>query len=124
MTLDEKTILVIDDTPSIRTFLRISLQSHGAVFLEASTAAEGLAKCRELRPDVVVLDLGLPDRDGLEILPEILVIEDYAPSVIILSVRKEQRSRDEAFDLGASGYVTKPFIMEDLLDVIQEQLKA
>lgn len=115
-------ILVIDDTPSIRTFLRISLQSHGALFHEAATAQEGIDKCRDCQPDVVVLDLGLPDRDGLDILPEILR-NDSHPSVIILSVRKEQRTRDTAFQLGACGYVTKPFIMEDLLDVIHEQVK-
>lgn len=125
MTLANKRILAIDDTPSIRTFLRISLQSHGADYTEASTAAEGLDKCRSIRPDIVVLDLGLPDRDGLDILPEILASNDGGPrpAVIILSVRKEQRTRDEAFELGATGYVTKPFIMEDLLDVIEEQGK-
>ena len=125
MTLTNKRILAIDDTPSIRTFLRISLQSQGASFHEASTAQEGIDKNREIRPDVVVLDLGLPDRDGLDILPEILraASPDKAPAVIILSVRKEQRTKDTAYEMGACGYVTKPFIMEDLLDVIQEQVK-
>lgn len=116
-------ILAIDDTPSIRTFLRISLLAQGANYHEASTAEEGLNKARKVIPDIVVLDLGLPDRDGLDILPELLGQEGKRPSVIILSVRKEQQTRDTAFELGASGYVTKPFIMEDLLDVIQEQLK-
>lgn len=117
-----KHILAIDDTPSIRTFLRISLLSHGAAFHEAATAEEGLAKSLLLQPDIVVLDLGLPDRDGLDILPDIMKTEK-PPAVIILSVRKEQRTRDIAFELGAVGYVTKPFIMEDLLDVIYEQVK-
>ena len=116
-----KNILAIDDTPSIRTFLRISLQSQGAHFHEAATAEEGLNKSQLIQPEIVVLDLGLPDRDGLDILPDILKNENN-PAVIILSVRKEQRTRDLAFNLGACGYVTKPFIMEDLLDVIQEQL--
>lgn len=119
--LNQLRILAIDDTPSIRTFLRISLQSHGAQFHEAATAQEGLEKCVALHPDIVVLDLGLPDRDGLDILPEI-VAREPGTSVIILSVRKEQRTRDMAFDMGACGYVTKPFIMEDLLDVIEEQV--
>lgn len=120
--LANKRILAIDDTPSIRTFLRISLQSHGASFYEAATAQEGLAKCSELEPEIVVLDLGLPDRDGLDILPDMLASE-HKPAVIILSVRKEQKTRDLAFEMGACGYITKPFIMEDLLDVIHEQVK-
>ncbi len=125
MSLTNKRILAIDDTPSIRTFLRISLQSQGASFHEASNAREGLEKCASIKPDVVVLDLGLPDRDGLDILPEILQGDHNGqhPAVIILSVRKEQRTKDTAFELGACGYVTKPFIMEDLLDVIEEQMK-
>ncbi len=126
MSLTNKRILAIDDTPSIRTFLRISLQSQGASFHEASTAQEGIDKYKEIHPDVVVLDLGLPDRDGLDILPEILRAAPAGrpgPAVIILSVRKEQRTKDTAYEMGACGYVTKPFIMEDLLDVIQEQVK-
>lgn len=119
-----KSVLAIDDTPSIRTFLRISMQSQGVQFHEAGTAAEGLEKCKSLTPDIVVLDLGLPDRDGMEILPELLGDDNpNPPAVIILSVRKEQRIRDEAFERGATGYVTKPFIVEDLLDVIHEQVK-
>lgn len=121
--LSNKHILAIDDTPSIRTFLRISLQSQGAMFHEASTAEEGLAKCQSMSPDVIVLDLGLPDRDGLDILPDIMKTHPDSV-VIILSVRKEQRTKDMAFELGASGYVTKPFIMEDLLDVMQEHVKS
>lgn len=120
--LTGKCILAIDDTPSIRTFLRISLLNQGAHFHEAASAEDGLAKSQSIAPDIVVLDLGLPDRDGLDILPEILECGSR-PSVIILSVRKEQRTRDQAFELGACGYVTKPFIMEDLLDVIHEQVK-
>lgn len=69
--LDGKIILAIDDARSIRTFLRISLESQGVEFHEAGTAHEGLALCREVKPDLVVLDLGLPDVDGLTILPEI-----------------------------------------------------
>lgn len=119
--LHGKSILAIDDTPSIRTFLRISLQSQGVHFHEASTAGDGLSKALALEPDVVVLDLGLPDRDGFDILPALLAME-HPPTVIILSVRKERAERDHAFELGASGYVTKPFIMEDLLDVIHEHI--
>lgn len=123
MSLLEKNILAIDDTASIRTFLRISLQAHGAHFHEAATASEGLALCQKLKPDVVVLDLGLPDKDGLEILPE-LQQGEHAPKVIILSVRKEQQTKDTAFALGASAYVTKPFLVDELIDVIERQLAS
>jgi DNA-binding response OmpR family regulator len=125
MTLTNKQILAIDDTPSIRTFLRISLQSYGATFHEAATAQEGLDKCQQFNPDVIVLDLGLPDRDGLDVLPEIIShsqTTNKRPVVIILSVRKEQQTKEMAFEMGATGYVTKPFIVEDLLDVIHEQV--
>lgn len=119
-----KHILAIDDTASIRTFLRISLQAQGASFHEAATAAQGLSMCREKHPDLVVLDLGLPDKDGLEILPEIKTQLNghKPPPVVILSVRKEQRIKDRALELGADAYITKPFMMEDLLEIISEHL--
>jgi DNA-binding response OmpR family regulator len=124
MSLAAKHILAIDDTASIRTFLRISLNAHGAMFYEAATASEGLSLCKEIKPDLVVLDLGLPDRDGLDILPEIKHQENngYAPNVIILSVRKEQSTKDKAFRLGADAYLTKPFLMEDLLEIIEQKI--
>lgn len=119
-----KRILAIDDTASIRTFLRISLQAQGAQFLEAATAMQGLAVLHESKPDLVVLDLGLPDKDGLEILPQIKeqINGHVPPPVVILSVRKEQRIKDKALELGADAYLTKPFMMEDLLEVISEKL--
>lgn len=121
MTFDAKKILVIDDAPSIRTFLRISLQAHGAEFLEAPTARVGAELCQIQKPDLVVLDLGLPDRDGLELLPE-LAAQPQPPKVIILSVRKEQETKNKAFALGACDYMTKPFLMDDLIDCIEKHL--
>jgi DNA-binding response OmpR family regulator len=122
MTLQEKNILAIDDTASIRTFLRISLQAHGAQFFEASTADQGLKLFEEIRPDLVVLDLGLPDKDGLDILPLIKKMYDREPKIIILSVRKEQRTKEQAMALGADAYITKPFLMEDLIEVIERNI--
>jgi DNA-binding response OmpR family regulator len=125
MPLSRKNIVAIDDTSSIRTFLRISLEAYGAGFHEAGTANEGLALCQKIHPDLVVLDLGLPDRDGLDILPEIKKPDgtNPPPKVIILSVRKEQRTKDTAIALGADAYLTKPFLMEDLIEVIDYHLK-
>jgi DNA-binding response OmpR family regulator len=119
MVLKEKKILVIDDTPSIRTFLRISLEAQGVRFSEAATAGEGVTLCGQIAPDFVVLDLGLPDRDGLSILPELIAHEKSRPQVIILSVRKEAETKQRAMELGASAYITKPFLMEDLIEAIQ-----
>lgn len=126
MPLKEKHIVAIDDTPAIRTFLRILLQAQGATIHEASTATEGLDICRTIKPTLVVLDLGLPDRDGLEILQDIKQIDNdgHKPAVIILSVRKEQKTKDRAFELGADAYLTKPFLMEDLVEAIEEKLNG
>lgn len=120
--LDGKIILAIDDARSIRTFLRISLESQGVEFHEAGTAHEGLALCREVKPDLVVLDLGLPDVDGLTILPEIKAQNGSAPRVVVLTVRKENEMKERARDLGADDYVTKPFMVDELMEVIEAHL--
>jgi DNA-binding response OmpR family regulator len=113
-----KTVLVVDDTSDIRTFLRISLQALGATCYEAPNATEGLSTATSVKPDLVVLDLGLPDRDGLDLLPDLKQAED-APNVIILSVRKDQDSKARAYAHGASAYITKPFVMDDLLVALE-----
>lgn len=120
--LEHKTILAIDDTPAIRTFLRISLLDLGVNFLEASTASDGMRLCEENKPDLVVLDLGLPDRDGLDILPEIKASPEKVPAVIVLTVRSDRKTRDIAKERGASAYLTKPFEMDDLIEAIEETL--
>jgi DNA-binding response OmpR family regulator len=124
MTLDKKHIVVIDDTASIRTFLRISLEGEGALFSEAETAEQGLDLCERTKPDLVVLDLGLPDRDGLDILPELIQrsTNGHTPPVIVLTVRKDLSVKEAALKRGASAYMTKPFLMDDLLDVISEKI--
>lgn len=124
MPLLDQHILAIDDTPSIRTFLRILLQAHGAHFHEAGTGAEGMYLNQTIAPDLIVLDLGLPDIDGLEILPLIkeLRSDGSQAKIIILSVRKEQNVKDAAFALGADDYLTKPFLMEELIEVIERNL--
>ena len=125
MPLVNKTILAIDDTVSIRTFLRISLTAQGAKFHEAGTAIEGIQMCEQVRPDVIILDLGLPDRDGLDILPELkkCAKNGIEPIIVIPSVRKEQHIKNQAFALGAEAYVTKPFLMEELIEVIEQNIR-
>lgn len=123
MNLSGARVVAIDDTSSIRTFLRVSFEDEGAEFYGAANAEEGLNLCRELEPDLVVLDLGLPDRDGLEILPEIKNPEKgTVPSVVILSVRKGKDTIQEAEAKGADAYVNKPFVVDDLIEVIHEKL--
>lgn len=123
MTFANRHILAVDDTEAIRTFLRILLESQGANVHEAATAQEALQVCREVDPDLIVLDLGLPDRDGLEILPELKMPKSgKTPKVLILSVRKEQTMKEKARQLGADAYLSKPFMVEDLLEVIGSEL--
>ena len=123
MTLQDHTILAIDDTPSIRAFLRVSLEDEGVNFYEAATAQEGLTLCKKIHPDLVILDLGLPDQDGLDILPKIKTMHtENAPSIIVLTVRKGRETIEEAFNKGADSYLSKPFLVEDLLEVIEKEL--
>ncbi|MCH2546924.1 MAG: response regulator [Alphaproteobacteria bacterium] len=119
--LTGKVILAIDDARSIRTFLRISLESQGAVFHEAGTARDGLKQCHDVQPDLVVLDLGLPDEDGMSILADIKN-SVCSPSVIVLTVRKENEMKEKARELGADAYITKPFMVDELMDVIEAQV--
>lgn len=110
------TILIIDDEPQIRKFLRISLASQGYRILEAATGNEGLSQAALGKPDLVVLDLGLPDMDGQQVLQELRVWSEVP--VIVLSVRASEAQKVEALDNGANDYVTKPFgILEFLARV-------
>lgn len=125
MLLSNKSIVAIDDTHAILTFLRISLEAMGASFKGAATASGGMALCESTMPDLVILDLGLPDHEGFEILPRIKRLKQKHTNlpVIVLTVRKENESREKASNYGADAYVTKPFIMDDLLSVISDLLK-
>jgi two-component system, OmpR family, KDP operon response regulator KdpE len=107
-------ILVVDDEPAILRFLRAGLGSQGYGVVEAKTAAEALAAVRRKAADLVVLDLGLPDRDGLDLIPA-LRATDAALPIIVLSSRNDERAKVAALDAGADDYVTKPFGMEELL---------
>lgn len=125
MWLRDKCILVVDDTPAIRIFLKLSLEAMHAELHEAATAAEAVQKFNLLRPEVVVLDLGLPDRDGLTVLDAMRRKTEpngYSPVIIILSVRSDHAMVARALAAGADAYLTKPFLMEDLLAEIEKQL--
>ena len=115
------TVLVIDDEPQIRKFLRISLGSQGYKVLEAGTGAEGLSQAALGRPELVVLDLGLPDMDGQQVLRELR--EWSQVPVLVLSVRASEVQKVEALDGGANDYVTKPFGIQEFLARVRALLR-
>lgn len=115
-------ILIVDDEPPIRRLLRTSLGAQGFVIIEAATGAEGLAAAAEARPDLVILDLGLPDMQGLEIIRDLREGGASVP-VLVLSSRSDEAGKVEALDLGADDYVTKPFGTDELLARIRAALR-
>ena len=107
-------ILVVDDEPAILRFLRAGLSSKGYVVAEADTGRAALDALRQHRADMVVLDLGLPDMDGLDVIRAVREDRDMVP-IIVLSSRDDEAAKVAALDLGADDYVTKPFGIEELL---------
>jgi two-component system, OmpR family, KDP operon response regulator KdpE len=105
--------LVVDDEIQIRRFLKISLEANGYHIDEAVNGQAALTKAAQIRPDIIILDLGLPDMDGLEVLTRLR--EWTQTPVIILSVRDADRDKITALDTGADDYLTKPFSMDELL---------
>jgi two-component system KDP operon response regulator KdpE len=106
-------VLIVDDEPQIRRFLRTSLSAHGYRVIEASCGREALTLTATERPELVLLDLGLPDTDGLEVIRRLR--EWSTVPVIVVSVRGQEGKKIEALDGGADDYVTKPFGMGELL---------
>ncbi len=107
-------VLVVDDEPPILRFLRASLQSQGYIVSTAANARTALDMVRGHTADLVVLDLGLPDMDGLDVVRQIRDGGETLP-IIILSSRDNESAKVKAFDLGADDYVTKPFGIDELL---------
>lgn len=106
-------ILIIDDEVQIRRLLEITLSASGYKIFEASTAKEGYVLAASLSPSVIILDLGLPDADGLDVLVKLR--EWYTHPIIILSVRNSEEDIVRALDNGANDYLTKPFRTGELL---------
>jgi two-component system, OmpR family, KDP operon response regulator KdpE len=115
------TVLVVDDEPAIRRFLRSTLEAQGWATVDARDADEALRAVRHHRPELVLLDLGLPDRDGMDLLPELKRLSDAA--VLVLTSRDDDRSMVAALDGGADDYVTKPFSVPELLARLRAALR-
>ena len=115
-------VLVVDDEPPIRRFLRTSLIAQGYDVMEAEDGAKALEEIRRRPPDLLVLDLGLPGIDGLEVIRR-LRGDGAAMPIIVLSSRMDEAGKVEALDLGADDYVTKPFGMDELLARIRTAMR-
>ena len=115
-------ILVVDDEPAIRRFLHTSLSSEGYVVVDAASAGEGFEALRAGPIDVLILDLGLPDLDGLDVIKRLREGGSAVP-IVVLSSRDDEAGKVAALDLGADDYVTKPFGVEELLARIRAALR-
>lgn len=113
--------LVIDDEPQIRRLLRVTLEANGYEVLDAATGNDGIVQAAQGRPEIILLDLGLPDMDGVEVLKRIR--EWSRVPVIILSVRDREHDKIAALDAGADDFVTKPFSSGELLARLRTTLR-
>jgi len=114
-------ILVVEDEADIRRYLRATLSAHDLVPLEATTIREALQMVTTQRPDVILLDLGLPDRDGSELISE---VRGWSQTpIVVLSAREQEKDKIAALDLGADDYLTKPFAAGELIARLRVALR-
>ena len=121
MSEEKELILLVEDEPQMRRFLRITLQSQGYRLVEAATAQEGLMQATTRCPDVVLLDLGLPDLDGLEVTKRLR--EWTQTPIIVISAREQEMDKVKSLDAGADDYLTKPFNAGELLARIRVAMR-
>lgn len=114
-------VLVVDDEPQVRRFLRLSLGAHGYRVLEAKTGEEALRLAAAHVPDVVLLDLGLPDMDGVQVARQLRTWS--AAPILVLSARGQEEQKVAALDAGADDYLTKPFGFAELLARLRAALR-
>ena len=117
----EPTVLVVDDEPPIRRLLRTTLTAAGYRVAEAEDTGGGMRSLAAEKPDLVILDLGLPDGEGLELIGEIRKTSQVP--IVVLSARHDERSKVAALDLGADDYVGKPFSMAELMARLRAALR-
>ncbi|WP_243321643.1 MULTISPECIES: response regulator [Geothrix] len=121
MTPEALQVLLVEDEPQMRRFLRVALEGGGYRYLEAASGREGLALAVQHRPDVILLDLGLPDMDGLDLMTRLR--EWSRTPVIVISARGRETDKIGALDVGADDYLTKPFGTGELLARIRVALR-
>jgi two-component system KDP operon response regulator KdpE len=114
-------VLLVEDEPQMRRFLRTALQAHGYQVVECGTAREAVAHAAGRNPDLILLDLGLPDGDGLDVTRR--VRRSGRVPIIVLSARGQERDKVAALDLGADDYLTKPFGLQELLARVRVALR-
>src|SRR5258706_12354531 len=119
--MNKQEILVIDDEPEIRKLLEITLRNNGYKVIQASTAHEGLLMSANHPPDLILLDIGLPDENGQSVL--IKLREWFKKPIIILSVQKDEENIIRALDNDANDYLTKPFRTGELLARIRSLIR-
>lgn len=120
-TTHDVTVLLIEDEAEIRRFLRTTLPPNGYRLYEATTGADGLTQASARNPEIILLDLGLPDMNGTVVIQKIRAWSTLP--IIVLSARDQEQVKVEAFDLGADDYVTKPFGVEELLARMRAALR-
>ena len=114
-------VVLIEDEQQIRRFVRVSLEGEGMAVYDATTGKEGLVEAATRKPDLVIVDLGLPDTDGLDVIRELRNWSDLP--VIVLSARTQETEKVAALDAGADDYLTKPFGVSELLARIRAHLR-
>ena len=122
MTESKAAILLIEDEAHIRSFLRISLEAHGYKVLEARTGEDGLSLAGQHQPQLVIVDLGLPDMDGKDVIERLR--EWSKLPILVLSVRGDEKEKVGALDIGANDYVTKPAAISELMARVRVLLRT
>lgn len=111
--MSNELILIIEDDKTIRKFISTALTMQDYSVKEAITGKEGISLCLSYSPDVILLDLGLEDIEGIEVIKNIRTLSDVP--IIVVSAREQDREKVEAFEMGADDYITKPFSIAELL---------
>ncbi len=114
-------VLIVDDEPQIRKLLKVSLGAHGYDIHEAVSGKEALTQAASVKPDLVILDLGLPDIDGKEVVNRLREWSDVP--ILILTARDQEKEKIDALDAGADDYITKPFSIGELLARIRVSVR-